>query len=311
MRLSRGVARRSDYVRAYRTRLGVCAPVVLSPISRASPTSLQLPRIWLDRGLASTSTELAKESSIVEARGAELVLASPALVVTREFEWGNILVGFEQANRYTIRAAPGGHVVGYIAEEDSLGKTITRNLLRTHRAFRATVLDAHGDPVFVIRRPFYMISTSIYVETPEGEVLGEVHMNWHAWRRRYSMYVDKTQFAQVDSGFLAMDFDMRDENGVRIASLNKDFTGFAREIFTDARQYVLRLKPSYGISAEGLVSDAGTVADFPAEEHDSTALELGHRERAVVLATAISIDFGKFVHSGKVPDTLGRGGALT
>lgn len=30
------------------------------------------------------------------------VFRHPALVVTRNVEWGNIVFGFEQANRYTI-----------------------------------------------------------------------------------------------------------------------------------------------------------------------------------------------------------------
>lgn len=116
-------------------------------------------------------------------------------------------------------------------------------------------------------------------------------MHWHLWRRRYNLYADKAQFASVDSGFLAVDFDMRDIHGKKIASVNKDFTGFAREIFTDARQYVLRLDPSFGLQSDGmLVSDAATV-DLASEPLSD--VELGHRERAIIMATAISIDFGK------------------
>jgi uncharacterized protein YxjI len=162
---------------------------------------------------------------VLSGAGRELVLSPPALVVTREMEWGNILVGFEQANKYTIRAAPGGQVVGFIAEEDGIGKSIARNILRTHRSFKATVLDKNGDAVFVIRRPFYVFSTHLFVDEPSGINLGKVEMQWHLWRRRYALFTDKEQFAQVDSGFLAIDFDMRDGNDKRIASVNKDFTG--------------------------------------------------------------------------------------
>lgn len=171
-----------------------------------------------------------------------------------------------------------------------MGSMITRNMLRTRRPFKATVLDKEGNIIFTMRRPLFLISSSIYVETPEGEQLGEVHMNWHLWRRRYELYVDKTQFATVDSGFLAVDFDMRDIDGRKLASVNKDFTGFAREIFTDARQYVLRLDPSFGFKSDGvLVSDAATVdtsEDIYSDE------KLGPRERAVILATAVAVDFG-------------------
>lgn len=163
--------------------------------------------------------------------------------------------------------------------------------MRTRRPFKATVFDKEGNIIFTMRRPLYLVSTSIYVESAEGEILGEVHMNWHLWRRRYDLYVEKSQFASVDSGFLAVDFDMRDIDGKKMASVNKDFTGFAREIFTDARQYVLRLDPAYGLTSDGmLVSDASTV-DLAAE--DLSEMKVGPRERAVILAAAVAIDFGK------------------
>ncbi|CDF34651.1 unnamed protein product [Chondrus crispus] len=139
----------------------------------------------------------------------------------------------------------------------------------------------------------FLVSSSVHVETPEGERIGEVNMNWHMWRRRYSLYVQKEQFAEVNSGFLAVDFDMRDMDGKKMASVNKDFTGFARELFTDARQYVLRMDPSYGLSHDAnLVNDANTI-NLGQEEYSDT--KMGQRERAVVLAAALAIDFGMFL----------------
>lgn len=175
-------------------------------------------------------------------------------------------------------------------QENSIGSTITRNFLRTHRPFKATVFDKDQNIIFQMRRPMYLFSTSIFIESAEGEVLGEVHMNWHMWRRRYNLYVDKAQFASVDSGFLAVDFDMRDIEGRKIASVNKDFTGFARELFTDARQYVIRMDPSYGLEHDAtLVSDAATLGTST----EDLGAKVGHRERAVILASAIAVDFGK------------------
>jgi Scramblase len=68
----------------------------------------------------------------------------------------------------------------------------------------------------------------------------------------------------------------------------------AREIFTDARQYVLRLDPSYDMSAEDIVKDPTTLTSGAFRDTDNAgARRLGLDERAVLLATAISIDFGK------------------
>mmetsp|Transcript_5004 Transcript_5004/g.15013 ORF Transcript_5004/g.15013 Transcript_5004/m.15013 type:complete len:459 (-) Transcript_5004:2603-3979(-) len=246
---------------------------------------------------ASAEMDMQSKALLSREERQQMILSPPALVVTREYEWGNILLGFEQANRYTIRSAPRGDVVGYIAEEDSLGKSLTRNFLRTHRSFKATILDSAGEPFFVLRRPFYVFSTSMYAETPTAEVLGEIHMDWHLYRRRYNMYVDKAQFARIDSGFLAFDFDMRDEENRKIASVNKDFTGFAREIFTDARQYVLRMQPDYAgedISPDGLVREK--IHDDPKERYSENTLTVA--QKATILACAVSIDFDYFsLHS--------------
>eukprot|EP00177_Eucheuma_denticulatum_P004439 GFKZ01008063.1.p1 GENE.GFKZ01008063.1~~GFKZ01008063.1.p1 ORF type:complete len:467 (+),score=60.27 GFKZ01008063.1:106-1506(+) len=257
--------------------------------------SVSIPRTHA-RNYVDDRSDLAKPSAIQAATGSELVLSPPALVVTREYEWANILIGFEQANKYTIRAAPGGNIVGYLAEEESIGRTVTRNILRTRRPFKATVFDTDRNIIFTIRRPMFLVSSSVFVETPDGQVIGKVHMDWHVWRRRYSLYVDKNQFASVDSGFLAVDFDMRDEGGRKIASVNKDFTGFARELFTDARQYVLRLDPSYGLEHDGeLIRDANTVN---LAQEENSEMKMGQRERAVILAAAIAIDFDYFsLHS--------------
>lgn len=29
-----------------------------------------------------------------------------------------------------------------------------------------------------------MFSSSMFVETPENEIMGEIHMDWHVYRRR-------------------------------------------------------------------------------------------------------------------------------
>mgnify|MGYP000896997483 CR=1 FL=1 len=61
--------------------------------------------------------------------------------------------GFEQANRYSIKNME-GQVVGYIAEEDGLGKSLIRNIMRLRRPFNATVMDALGNVVLKVSMAF-------------------------------------------------------------------------------------------------------------------------------------------------------------
>lgn len=46
---------------------------------------------------------------------------------------------------------PHGNHVGFIAEEDSLANSMTRQLLRTHRKFNAVIMNAEGEIVFKVR----------------------------------------------------------------------------------------------------------------------------------------------------------------
>jgi hypothetical protein len=83
-----------------------------------------------------------------------------------QLEMLNVLVGFEQSNKYSISACKfvsvalkarahsylpdneQGEALGFIVEEPrGLLSTLSRQLFRTHRPFRALVLDQSGAPI--------------------------------------------------------------------------------------------------------------------------------------------------------------------
>ncbi|KAJ8592820.1 Scramblase-domain-containing protein [Rhizopogon salebrosus TDB-379] len=201
-----------------------------------------------------------------------LLLNNDTLVVTRQLEMLNIFMGFEQSNRYAI-TNEAGEPLGYIAEEPrGFLSMFARQIFRTHRPFRALVMDLHGSPILWIRRPFAWINSRMFVQrledlhqyTPEGEpvldTFGEVQQEWHLWRRRYHLFLcdqprrilsitsgpqpepptdSFTQFAKIDEGLWAWHFNMLDARGTPIATVNRAFRGFGREIFTDTGQYIV------------------------------------------------------------------------
>ena len=266
--------------------------------------------------------------------GATRLLSQSALVVTREIEMMNIFLGFEQANKYSIHA-PSGELVGYLAEEEQgrLGGALQRQLLRTHRPFRATVMDASGKPVLMIRRPFTWINSTAHIyavrsDYPVGygapqdsdlELIGEVQQRWHLYKRRYELFLRRrgeqesegdqfVQFAQIDAGFLSWTFLMQDADSKLVGAIDRNFRGFGREIFTDTGQYVLRFDsvgetamtdarltaPSSSSSGDGSKNQPNGIAEGMelVESHGTRTLTLD--ERAVALATAVSIDFDYF-----------------
>lgn len=293
------------------------------------------------------------------------ILGNSSLVIQRQIEMMNIIVGFEQANKYIIMDGQ-GTTLGYIAEQDhGMGRAMVRQLAKTHRSFTTHIFDTNEREVLRIHRPFAYINSRIriYDPIPEGgygdgktstalqgtstnsvvnqgavaqisplkldemRIIGEAQQQWALLRRKYNLFSyrpieppkDNTlklesgeqptsdmkalteskapdaaieagmaQFAHVNEPFLSWDFTLRDEEGKTIGSVNRNFGGFAREIFTDTGVYALRMDSA----AQSSTLETAGGQEVAKYERDATAMTLD--QRAVMLATAVSIDFDYF-----------------
>lgn len=119
------------------------------------------------------------------------------------------------------------------------------------------------------------------------EVVGESVQSWHLWRRKYNLFKledeetdEYVQFGAIDSPFLAFDFPVRNEAGDVIASVDRNWVGLGRELFTDSGIYIIRMDPA---------SFAGLGDLYP-----TVAGPLTLDQRAVLLGNAVSIDFDYF-----------------
>lgn len=210
------------------------------------------------------------------------LMRKPALVVGRQLEAMNVLLGYEQANQYVVRDPDTGKSVAYITEAgQSFAATILRQIFRTRRAFTAQILDLNGNEMVRIERPFQWWLSKLRVSV-DGKEVGQVHERFHIWRRQYDLFANKNQFAEVNAPLLSWDFNVTSEDGSILASINKNFMGFAREIFTDTSHYVVRFESLSGLSADDIKAHGR---------------KLSEEEKLVVLATAISIDFDYFSRS--------------
>jgi hypothetical protein len=69
------------------------------------------------------------------------MLETSSIVIQRQLEMMNLLVGFEQANKYVIMDGGGAHI-GYLIEQElGVGNVVKRQAFGTHRSFTAHVLD--------------------------------------------------------------------------------------------------------------------------------------------------------------------------
>lgn len=136
-------------------------------------------------------------------------VSHPALIVARGIEWGNVVLGFEQANKYTVLDET-GETVALLAEETSgVGSAVARQVLRARRSFVASLLSPDGSQVLArVRRPLYLVNSTTTIEDGAGNVVGEVVQRWHPLRRKYDLFIDKVQVAEIDSPLLAWEFTL-------------------------------------------------------------------------------------------------------
>lgn len=102
-------------------------------------------------------------------------------------------------------------------------------------------------------------------------VLKIIHRIWHLWRRKYELFIRNKQVAAIDGELLAWDFNIIDKDDKIIGSVNRNFSGFVKEIFTDAGQYMVRL-----------------------DDAETSSKKLSLDERALIIAAAINIDIDFF-----------------
>lgn len=211
-------------------------------------------------------------------------------------------------------------------------------------------MDAAGNIVLRVERPFSFINSRISVykdgaEAHSDNKIGECQQIWHPYRRKYALYqrfheedqnthpaaddntsavavrsekaTDEayTQFAAFDARLLAWDFYLQSEKGQVLGSINRNFMGFGREIFTDTGQYALRFDRSIadqeiqlrvekgvGINEElKKAAEESAEANQQAEKalvpvEDGQCLTLD--QRAILLAAAVTIDIDYFSRQG-------------
>ncbi|KAL8943324.1 MAG: hypothetical protein Q9211_001019 [Gyalolechia sp. 1 TL-2023] len=307
-----------------------------------------------------------------EKHPAATILANSGIVIQRQLELMNVMIGFEQANKYVILDPQGNHV-GFIAEQDnSIGRTMARQMFSTHRSFTTHVFDKNEREVLRFHRPFSWVSSRIGVYDPvevalgptptlrnvatatpgslstqvnqisvqisplplsQMRIIGEAHQQWAPLRRKYNLYLfrqsldaerkldarqialdgfsalspqqlqvsqaaqdssrgEYTQFAYVDEPFLSWDFSLRSAESQLIGSVNRNWGGIGRELFTDTGVYALRMDAAGITQKPQLPGPSSGQTNVVAYEEKSPAMTLD--QRAVMLATAVSIDFDYF-----------------
>ncbi|KAI4187733.1 MAG: hypothetical protein LQ346_005441 [Caloplaca aetnensis] len=103
------------------------------------------------------------------------------------------------------------------------------------------------------------------------------------------------QFAYVDEPFLSLDFSLRSVQSECIGSVNRNWGGIVKEMFADIGIYALRMDAA----AQQRHLPSASSGQTGVVPYDKKGPGMTLDQRAVMLATAVSIDFDYFSrHSG-------------
>lgn len=188
------------------------------------------------------------------------------LIVRQQREMMEVFTPIETANRYSIHTQDGAQIM--YAYEDS--GAMSRQFMGSHRPLSIHVVDSDSRPVLEASRDFFWLRSHLRVSA-DGRRLGT--LNRQGWiGRKFSLAdANDASIARIAAGiFSPHTFVAKDAQGEEIARITKQWSGFGREMFTDADTFAIEFV------------DGATDQDF----------------RLLMLAAAFSIDMDFFENTG-------------
>lgn len=176
--------------------------------------------------------------------GLEYLTAVDQLLVKQKLELLEAFTGFETKNKYVIKNSLGQDV--YFAGEDT--DCCTRNCCGPTRPFDMKIVDSSQREVLHLYRPlrcdscwFPCCLQEMEVSSPPGNVIGYVEQNWSVFKPSFDIKDQSGQTVlKIEGPFCTfslcgdVEFQVTTVDGEQVGQINKQWSGLARELFTDS-----------------------------------------------------------------------------
>ena len=182
------------------------------------------------------------------------------LLISQQKEWGEILTGFEQKNKYAVMDLQGNDLY-FVAEEG--GSFIGRLFLKALRPFTLSVMNRDGSEVIKIKRPFKLIFHECQVYDSGGMLLGTVKWRFAIFRRKYSILDPQgiEIYNLFGPFFRPWTFRIL-KDGSEQGKIVKRWSGFLKEGFTDADNFGIQFPGDWNVKLKALFLGAVFLIDF-------------------------------------------------
>jgi hypothetical protein len=186
------------------------------------------------------------------------------LTVRQRKRWLEMILNFEQKNRYDVFDEEQRHVFSVEEQGASLGVALRRIFLGPARPFTSHVIDARtGEVAMVVTRPFRFFFHRVEVFAGTGEKLGAIEREWDPFRRIYRIEDSSGQaIAQVFGPiFRPWTFEIH-QHGQAVGAIRKRWRGLGAELFTDADNFGVELSGIADPRLRALVFAATVLIDI-------------------------------------------------
>ena len=162
------------------------------------------------------------------------------LVIRQQIEQLEIFTPFETANRYSVHTSDGAQLM-YAYEESG---DMSRQFAGSHRALSIHVVDTDNRPVLHASRDFFWVRSHLRVDV-DGRRLGALNRVFGLGRKFALVDSNEREITRITSGiFRPHTFIAKDAGDSEMARITKQWSGFGREMFTDADTFVVQFTDS-------------------------------------------------------------------
>ncbi|CAB3377820.1 Hypothetical predicted protein [Cloeon dipterum] len=205
--------------------------------------------------------------------GLEYLSMIDQLLVHQKLELLEAMTGFETANKYSVKNSMGQKI--YSAKES--GNLCVRNCCGPIRPFDMKIYDNFGNMVIHLHRPlncqgccFPCCLQTMEVTAPPGTLIGTVEQDWSIWKPHFSIKDAAGDVVlKIEGPCLTcscggdVNFKVLSADGeVELGNISKQWSGFAREYFTDADNFCVTFPMRLDVRMKAVMLGACFLIDF-------------------------------------------------
>jgi uncharacterized protein YxjI len=194
-----------------------------------------------------------------------------ALRVQQKKEWGEILTGIEGRNKYQV-VGDNGEPLYFAGEvEGGFGVFVLRMFLKASRPFTIELKSPSGVTALRVRRPWRFWLSHADIEDGEGRLLGSVQQRFAFFARVYDVLGPTGEvLAQLRGPFFKPWTFILEEVGREVGRIQKRWSGFGKEMFTDADNFGVTFNDVHDSRLRALAVGATFLIDFVHFENKSS-----------------------------------------